>query len=628
MTITLLHPLLERIAMPNNKSNNKPDIKKETKTTSKVNEDQLLVKKSSSSTQKSKQSPNDSFSDQQVKARLIPNPLSRFSLNEEELRLALVTAQLALRATRQQNASTITKPTGLLVLVNGMEQAGKGTAVTQLRQWVDPRLLKVEATIGYPSLAHQPIWQAHIKVMPRYGDVMVYFGNWYADLLFNVMQMVTSDQLPISEWQQYLHQQLQELQVFERDLATNHTKVLKCWFHVDAATLRARLQDDEVDPEFLYQIDWGNEHIVEEFNKVAVTLLTQQGDWIIIDGSDKSKAATNFCHEVLQAMQSALASSQILVPARTADSEEGDLNNDDRKARNKKEDSKENHDKNNNDERSHDKESNKSMDTHSLLLTDDKKANVCLAHESALFMPVEIPKLLINVQKSEIEKSTYNEQLASKQAKLAQLLRARGKRHVVFAFEGMDAAGKGGAIKRLVAPLDPREYQIYNIGAPMLYELQHPYLWRFWTKLPNEQTERLSRIAIFDRTWYGRVLVERIENLATPNEWQRAYAEINRFEAQLKAADIIVLKYWLAIDKKEQLQRFEERDDTPYKQFKLTDDDWRNRDKWHDYVQAAADMLARTNTDAAPWCVVANNDKRYARLEVLNYAIFQLENQL
>ena len=219
-------------------------------------------------------------------------------------------------------------------------------------------------------------------------------------------------------------------------------------------------------------------------------------------------------------------------------------------------------------------------------------------------------------------------QLASQQVKLAKLLRARGGRHVVFAFEGMDAAGKGGAIKRLVAPLDPREYQIYNIGAPMQYELQHPYLWRFWTRLPNEQIERISRIAIFDRTWYGRVLVERIEGFAANNEWQRAYAEINRFEADLAAAGIIVLKYWLAIDKEEQLQRFEERNQTPHKQFKLTDEDWRNRDKWEDYVQAAADMLARTDTVAAPWCVVATNNKREARLQVLNHAITQLESRL
>lgn len=583
--------------MPNNNPTHNKDINQ----SAQIDNDQVTSHQSPvQSLGKTEQPLNQSLSEQEVKERLLPNPLSQFSLSEDELRLALVTAQLTLRATRQQTAPT-TKPTGLLVLVNGMEQAGKGTAVTQLREWIDPRLLKVEATIGYPSLSHQPLWQAHIKMMPRHGDVTVYFGNWYADLLYNVMSMVTHKERPPVDWQQYFQQQLQQLQAFEHDLAVNQTKLLKCWFHVDLETLKARLNDDEVDPKFLYQMDWNDNDIVAEFNKVAVTLLSQQRDWIIIDGSNKSKAATRFCHEVLQAMQSALASSQILINAPDDES----IN-------------------------SKDKEGGIDTDglTDALRLPTDKQLNACLAHESALFMPVKIPKLLINIQQSEMDKAAYNESLVNKQAMLAKLLRARGKRHVVFAFEGMDAAGKGGAIKRLVAPLDPREYQIHNIGAPMLYELQHPYLWRFWTKLPNEQTERLSRVAIFDRTWYGRVLVERIEKFATPDEWQRAYAEINRFEANLAAAGIIVLKYWLAIDKQEQLQRFKERDNTPYKHFKLTNDDWRNRDKWQDYVQAAADMLARTDTKAAPWCVVASNDKRQARLEVLDYAIFQLQSRL
>ncbi len=162
----------------------------------------------------------------------------------------------------------------------------------------------------------------------------------------------------------------------------------------------------------------------------------------------------------------------------------------------------------------------------------------------------------------------------------------------------------------------------------MLYELQHPYLWRFWTRLPNEREDRMSRIAIFDRTWYGRVLVERIEQLIPEAEWQRAYDEINRFESELTTAGTVVIKYWLAIDKKEQLERFEERQETPHKQFKLTDDDWRNRDKWSDYVQAAADMLAHTDTESAPWCVIATNDKRSARLAVLDHAIEQLKSYL
>ena len=534
---------------------------------------------------------------QLIDQRLTPNPLSQFSLDKDALRLALVTAQYALRETRQQTPSSTNKPTGLLVLVNGMEQAGKGTAVKQLRQWVDPRLLKVEATIGYPPLAYQPIWQAHTKALPRHGDVMVYFGNWYADLLYHVMHLATNatqddedQELLVAKWQDYLQQALIQLQVFERDLAANHTKLLKCWFHVEVETLQARLKDKEADPQFLYQIDWSDTAIVAQFNRVASELLRQQDDWVIIDGSDKSQAATEFCHEVLQAMQTALASSVSLpvsadlkrtsdIVSTTSDGTKSDTN----------------------------------------ISDDDSQPD---------FVSVDIPEQLMDIKNPDIDKSDYHKQLAKKQTKLAELLRARKGRHVVFAFEGMDAAGKGGAIKRMVAPLDPREYQIYNIGAPMLYELQHPYLWRFWTRLPNEQTDRMSRIAIFDRTWYGRVLVERVEALIDESEWQRAYDEINRFEAELMAAGTIVIKYWLAIDKKEQLQRFEARRETPHKQYKLTDDDWRNRDKWSDYVQAAADMLARTNTSDAPWCIIATNEKRCARLRVLDHAIAQLKLHL
>ena len=548
------------------------------------------MSKKKNKTDKSAENVSAPFNEQVVEQRLMPNPLSKFSMDEDALRLALVTAQFALRATRQPAALSTDKAIGLLVLVNGMEQAGKGTAVTQLRQWVDPRLLKVEATIGYCPLAHQPIWQTHTKAMPRHGDVMVYFGNWYADLLYNVMRMASAESekseknkknrgieaLPIGQWQDYLRQQLTELQAFEQDLVANQTQLLKCWFHVDIETLQARLNDDEPDPKFLYQIDWHDMTIVAKFNEVAAELLRQQGDWIIIDGADKSQAAIHFCHEVLHAMQKALVSS------RGENSAESDQAQD-------------------------------SKDTHNQI-----------EYQSIKFERVKIPKVLTDIEDSEIDKSDYNEALAKKQARLAELLRARQGQHVVFAFEGMDAAGKGGAIKRLVAPLDPREYQIYNIGAPMLHELQHPYLWRFWQKLPNEQTDRISRIGIFDRTWYGRVLVERIEGFATDNEWQRAYDEINRFEAALAASGTLVIKYWLAIDKKEQLKRFEAREETAYKQFKLTDDDWRNRDKWSEYVQSAADILARTDTKNAPWCVVAHNDKRRARLAVLDHAIEQL----
>ena len=519
------------------------------------------------------------------------NPLSQFSLDEDELRLSLVTTQYALRETRQaaRDGQTNIQPTGLLVLVNGMELAGKGQAVKQLRQWVDPRLLKVEATIGYPAMPSQPLWQPHTKALPRHGDVMVYFGNWYADLIYEVMQRLaltkaqtkgknsgknkSSKSASVSktvdqDWRGFLQTQLLRLATFERYLNANDTKVLKCWFHIDNDTLKARLNDKEADPSQLYQMDWSDESVLEEFNDVAKQILGQQGDWVVIDGTDKEQATLTFCHQVLNAMQTAVNNSQ----------------------------------------------RNQGKDPYK--------------RPKPQFIWADIPDKLTDVDDADMNKSAYKDELTQKQAQLAKLLRARGDRHVVFAFEGMDAAGKGGAIKRLVALLDPREYQIYNIGAPMQFELEHPYLWRFWTRLPNPQTDRISRIAIFDRTWYGRVLVERIEGFAREEEWHRAFDEINNFEDDLTASGVILIKYWLAIDKQEQLQRFEDRQDTPYKQFKLTDDDWRNRDHWQDYVQAASDMLARTNSASAPWCMVATNDKRTARIMVLDHAIAQLTKAL
>ena len=533
--------------------------------------------------------------------RINADPLSKFHMDKDELRLELVKAQYDLRETRQHGQAT-----GLLVLVNGMEYSGKGAAVTQLREWVDPRLLNVEATIGSVPSQYEPIWQVHVAKLPRHGNITAYFGNWYADLIEATLTLMNQNQPDDREdelepWEIYLRHQLELLSEFEADLMNNHTKLLKCWFHIDKSTLKHRIKDDIQDPEWLYHMDWQDKKKVKRFNKIAKVILSQQQDWIIIDGSDpdeteehKSKknqgysdeANLQFCHEVLHATQSALLSS-------------------------------------------------KQNDSNHPLISDVRR-NI-----NAAFSWADVPDKLTDIDDPDMGKSDYQKALVEKQSRLAELLRARasnkeeGKEgetpihHVIFAFEGMDAAGKGGAIKRLVAPLDPREYQIYNISAPNRMELQYPYLWRFWKRMPESsptiKDERLSRVAIFDRTWYGRVLVERIEGFASEAAWQRAYEEINRMERDLAEKGTIIIKYWLAIDKQEQLERFEERQETPHKQFKLTEDDWRNRDKWHEYVQAAADMLARTNTKYAPWHVVATNDKRTARLAVLDHAIAQLE---
>ena len=197
------------------------------------------------------------------------------------------------------------------------------------------------------------------------------------------------------------------------------------------------------------------------------------------------------------------------------------------------------------------------------------------------------------------------------------------KRPVVIVFEGWDAAGKGGVIKRLTERIDPRGYVVWPISAPAGDDKGHHYLYRFWRRLPE-----IGQIAIFDRSWYGRVLVERVEGLCDEPAWKRAFSEINQFERQLRDFGIILLKFWLHISKTEQLRRFKERERTEYKSFKLTDEDWRNRGKWEDYLQAVEDMLLKTSTHHAPWTVVEANDKLFARVKVLRTTVIKLKKEL
>jgi polyphosphate kinase 2 (PPK2 family) len=225
----------------------------------------------------------------------------------------------------------------------------------------------------------------------------------------------------------------------------------------------------------------------------------------------------------------------------------------------------------------------------------------------------------------ELDKEDYERALERRQSELASLSRrlAKKQRSLVLAFEGPDAAGKGGAIRRVTYALDARYYRVTSIAAPSEEDRAHPYLWRFWRHAP-----RTGRVAIFDRSWYGRVLVERVEGFATPPVWMRGYEEINDFEAQLAEAGTVVQKFWLHISKDEQLRRFKSREDEGYKRFKLTPEDWRNRKKWESYEQAACDMFDRTSTKAAPWTVVPANDKRAARLTVLDTIVRRLRDVL
>ncbi len=224
-----------------------------------------------------------------------------------------------------------------------------------------------------------------------------------------------------------------------------------------------------------------------------------------------------------------------------------------------------------------------------------------------------------------MDKETYNRELVSNQVALSRLAFQvyLQKRPVIMVFEGWDAAGKGGVIKRLTEKMDPRGYVVYPIAAPQGDDKTHQYLWRFWRRLPET-----GQIAIFDRSWYGRVMVERIEGFCTEAEWTRAYREINQFERQLIDFGTILLKFWIQISKDEQLKRFQDRSDDILRSWKLTEEDWRNREKWDLYETAVDDMLLKTSTIHSPWSVIEGNSKYYARVKVLQTVVEKLSQEL
>jgi polyphosphate kinase 2 (PPK2 family) len=256
----------------------------------------------------------------------------------------------------------------------------------------------------------------------------------------------------------------------------------------------------------------------------------------------------------------------------------------------------------------------------------DKDAKRAVTLSAPPVSPIDNPKLVRDLDLTQrLDKAQYETKREKLQGALNALVRDRRfrKRSLILVFEGSDAAGKGGAIRRLTAALDARQSGIVPVAAPTEEERAQPYLWRFWRHVPRQ-----GRVAIFDRSWYGRVLVERVESFCGDADWMRAYAEINDFEEQLVESGVVVCKFWLQISKKMQLSRFREREKTGFKRFKITDEDWRNREKWGAYEAAVADMVDRTSTGIAPWTLVEAEDKLFARVKVLRTVVERLKDSL
>ncbi|MBM3367089.1 MAG: polyphosphate:AMP phosphotransferase [Betaproteobacteria bacterium] len=451
----------------------------------------------------------------------------------------------------------------VLVLIAGVEGAGKSETANLLSEWMDARHLHTHA-LPDPSdeeSERPPMWR-YWRALPPRGHVGIFLGAWHTHPIIDRVLGVSGP----AEFGRSVDRILRH----ERMLCDEGVLLLKYWFHMSEKQQKRRLHKLESDPDTRWRVtplDWKYFKLYGKFIQVCEPFLhrtsTGEAPWIIVPGADKRYRSLAVGRHMLAAMRERLA----------------------------------------------DKPAQKLPDRNPPLLETPDNLNVIRALK--LDQPMTRPE--------------YDKALEKWQGRLSVLTRhPRFKKHsVVVVFEGNDAAGKGGAIRRLTRALDARLYRTLSVAAPTEEERAQPYLWRFWRHLP-----RRGRVLIFDRSWYGRVLVERVEGFCPESDWMRAYGEISEFEKQLVDNRVILVKFWLAVSKDEQLRRFKEREKIAFKQFKITDEDWRNRKKWDKYESAICDMVERTSSTSAPWTLVEANNKLHARVKVLKTVVKAIEKAL
>ncbi len=436
----------------------------------------------------------------------------------------------------------------VLILLEGWEGTRKGGLVNELLLTLDPRGYRFHAPKRHRDGGY-PFMIPYLELTPPAGMITVLSGGWYDEVLLKRMGRG-------GEKMDYAPV-FRDICAFERQLADSGVVVLKFFCHIDRKEQKRRLKERDSDPDFAWSVteeDWGENRRYDDFLFCAEDMLsstgTEDAPWTIVAATDFQFAAWKILSTVERVLEGALSAP----PRSGGDSVIGGVQ----------------------------------------------------YERSALLASME-PEGDMDDEEYDVRLDELQDDLRSLEVRMF-----REKLPVVLLFEGVDAAGKGGAIRRVARSLYPMNYTVYPTGAPNDWEKSHHYLWRFWRSLPMD-----GHMAIFDRSWYGRVLVERVENLCTPEEWQRAYREINEMERHLADYGTVLLKFWLQIDQEEQLKRFESRKDDPYRSWKLTPDDWRNRGKWDEYQTAAGEMLLRTSTSYAPWTVVATNSKKLARVRIL-----------
>ncbi len=453
----------------------------------------------------------------------------------------------------------------VIVVLEGWAAAGKGALVKKMVNYMDPRGFAVHPILS-PSTQEQQypfLWRFWHKLPPK-GSLAFFYHSWYTHVLEDrLFENLPNSQMPVV---------IRDINAFERQLVDDGMAIAKFWIHLSRKELKSRLKKyaaDELDSWRVRPEDWQQAKRYQEYSALAEEMLTYTSTgaapWTLVEGDCQRWARIKVLSQLVATITQALDRLQITLPETPA-----------------------------------------------------------LPPQDHL-LPTE-PDFLAKVDLSlELDKDEYKQRLRQAQVELLKLQLSIHQANipVLVLFEGWDAAGKGGAIKRLTDILDPRSYKVRAFSAPNKEEHQYHYLWRFWRRLPEAGT-----IGIFDRTWYGRVLVERIEGFATEAEWRRAYREINEFEAQLTNAGYVLVKFWLHISADEQLKRFEQRNNDLFKQYKITEEDWRNREQWNLYEVAINHAIARTSTPAAPWTIVAGNNKYYARVKVIETVIDAIKAKL
>ncbi len=459
----------------------------------------------------------------------------------------------------------------VVVVFEGWDASGKGLNINRLMQCMDPRGFKVHFihVLSRDEKLRPFLWRYAIR-LPHRGFMAIFDRSWYGRLLEDRVE----SKVPEPVWREAYH----EIENFERHLLDDQFILVKFWLHISKKEQLKRFKRMEREPTEAWKVtpdDWLQHRKYDEYILAVEDMLTEtstpQAPWTLVEAENKYFARVKIFETLIRSMEQSLAAhekkqSLLKLPSKQPD---------------------------------------------------ENRFRTEWMSGGSFLRRFDLTK--------KIPRDEYEEKLDSYQKKIRKLHHRMYLDRVaaVVVFQGWDAAGKGGAIKRLLEPLDPRGFEVITISAPTPVEKSHHYLWRFWKELP-----KAGHLTIFDRSWYGRILVERVEGFCLTDEWQRAYREINEFEKMLTNAGIVLIKFWLQIDKDEQLRRFHDREQTPYKQWKITSEDWRNRERWDDYEIAVADMIQKTSTTYAPWTVVESNDKLYSRIKVIETFVNTMESIL